>query len=206
MKILDRVVGPIQTNCYFMVNEANNECVIVDPGAQASTITAIIKKNEYKPQGILLTHGHFDHIGAVEELKNEFNIKVYAGEDEADVISSSSLNLSVDFGVGCITKADVLLRDNQEFELAGIKIKVIFTPGHTKGSVCYYVPAENALFSGDTLFCQSVGRTDFVTGSHGQIVRSLRDRLFTLPDETRVYPGHGEFTQIDFEKENNPYA
>lgn len=206
MQVLCLTVGAIGTNCYFLVNEDNKECVIVDPGADAAAIIGYISQNGIVPHAIILTHGHFDHIGAVSELAQHYSIKVYAGAAEAELMQNTELNLSDAFGYKTVARADRLLADNEEFCAAGITFKTLYTPGHTIGSVCYYVPEYNVLMSGDTLFSESVGRTDFPTGSGKQMRISLRERIFTLPDCTVVYPGHGDSTQIDYEKENNPYA
>ena len=156
---------------------------------------------------MVLTHGHFDHIMAVEDLKRTFRAEIYGSAREEELFSDSSLNLSRDW-MGRVVSfhADVTLRDGQEMELLGMKWKALETPGHTAGSMCYYIEKEGILLSGDTLFCESYGRTDLPTGSSVQIADSIRNKLFLLPDDTMVYPGHGEPTTIGHEKQYNPLA
>ena len=157
-------------------------------------------------QGILLTHGHFDHIGAVDDLRAYFKgVQCYAGEKEEEVLENGSYNLSASWAAALSIRADHLLRDKETLTLAGFKIKVIETPGHTKGGVCYCLSEEGVLFSGDTLFRTSVGRTDFPTGSMSQIVRSVQYLTENLPGDTVVYPGHQEITTIAYEQRFNPY-
>lgn len=201
-----RVVGPVQTNCYFLHDENTGECVIVDPGEEAAKITDYIEKKNLKPVVILLTHGHFDHIGAVDEIRERYDIKVYAAAAEKETLEDPDINLSSQFGGGFRVEADELLSDGQEIELLGEKVRCILTPGHTKGGMCYYFTGSGILFSGDTLFQQSVGRTDFPGGSMSEIVRSIREKLFVLPDYVRVYTGHGMMTTIKDEKMLNPFA
>lgn len=206
MKIENYVIGGMETNCYFLIQDATKECLIVDPGECPDRLLDRIRSEAYKPVGILLTHGHFDHIRGVERLRKEFEIPVYALDKEKTLLEDSLLNISAYYGQGCVVKDVTCLHDGQEIELAGFQIRVIHTPGHTSGGCCYYIPAENVLFSGDTLFCTSIGRSDFPTGNGAQLVNSVRDRLFVLPDNTRVYPGHMEETTIAYEKANNPFV
>ena len=154
---------------------------------------------------VLLTHGHFDHIIGVPEVKRAFHLPVYASETEDAMLADTSLNLSCHLlGKQTSFHADVLVRDGDELELLGYKWKVIATPGHTSGSVSYYIPQEGVLLSGDTLFYESYGRTDLATGSSSDITDSLLNKLFVLPEDTMVYPGHGDPTTIGYEKEHNP--
>ena len=200
-----RVVGPVQTNCYFL-SDTNGNCVVVDPGEEAARIIDYIEKKDLKPVAILLTHGHFDHIGAVDEVREKYDIKVYAAAAEKETLQNTDINLSSQFGAGFKVEADEYLNDGQEIELLGEKVRCILTPGHTKGGMSYYFTNSGMLFSGDTLFQQSVGRTDFPGGSMSEIVRSIREKLFILPDYVRVYTGHGMMTTIKDEKMLNPFA
>lgn len=204
--LFTKTVGSIGTNCYIIADEKTGNCLIVDPGDDAPAITRCIEQNNVHVCAILLTHGHFDHIGAVQELAERFAVKVYAGEQEKELLSDSYANLSMQFGREMAIKADVLLADQEQVTLGGMQFTVIATPGHTKGSVCYYFPEKKVLLSGDTLFCEGVGRTDYPTGSSRELLASLREKIFVLPGDTEVYPGHGEPTQIAYELENNPYA
>lgn len=206
LKCDSMVVGEVQTNCYFVYNANTSECVIIDPGAQAQALYEYIEEKGLKPVAILLTHGHFDHIGAVTMLRNKYGIKIYAARAERETLESPDMNLSVQFGASMIMEADEWLEDGQEIELIGEKIRCLLTPGHTEGGMCFYFVGSGMLFSGDTLFEQSVGRTDFPGGSMSQIVQSIRTKLFVLPDHTKVYPGHGMMTSIGSEKMLNPYA
>lgn len=202
MDIRRLVVGRMQTNCFFIIN--NKKCIIVDPGSNFEKIVSAIEKNEYEPVAIFLTHGHFDHIMAVNELKEKYGINVYASEAEKDLLRDEALNCSIHFGYSYATEADVLLKDGQWLNVAGVDIKVIYTPGHTVGSCCYYIKDEKALISGDTLFYASVGRSDLPTGDEKTLLKSL-EMLMELPENVRVFPGHGPETHIGFEKANNPY-
>lgn len=211
MKINHYVVGMVQTNCYIVINNETKECFIIDPGASGKQLAEKIKQDSLKPVAILLTHGHFDHAAAAEDLAKEFDIKIYAHEAEADTLKDPQKNVS--WMVNCRERydADVFLKDEEVIHLAGFEIKVLHTPGHTEGGCCYYVPSEDVIFSGDTLFAQSVGRTDFPGGSMSQIVRSIQEKLMTLNDagnletDIMVYPGHNDPTTIETERMNNPY-
>ena len=201
------VVGPVSTNCYFLINEALREAVIVDPGENAKQIQGYLAENELKPVAILLTHGHFDHMMAASELRDAYGIKVYAAAKEKELLNSSALNLSKGFiRVDYTMDADIYCKEGDEFYLAGCSIRVLETPGHTPGGCCYYIPKENMMFSGDTLFYGSIGRTDFPGGSFKELSKSIKEKLYVLPAETICYSGHGEATKVGFEKEHNPYV
>jgi glyoxylase-like metal-dependent hydrolase (beta-lactamase superfamily II) len=205
LKIDQQVVGIVQTNCYFAVNTETKETLVIDPGASAQQLSEKIRQEELTPVAILLTHGHFDHAGAARELAEEFQISVYAHEAEQEVLEDSQKNASWMIRKKETFSADVFLQSEQELDLAGFHIRVLYTPGHTIGGCCYYFPYEDVVFSGDTLFCTSVGRTDLPTGSMSQLVRSVREKLMALPDATAVYPGHGDLTTIETERMYNPY-
>ncbi len=199
-------VGPVSTNCYFAINQQTKEALIIDPGDQADTLEKQVEKLGIKPAAILLTHGHFDHAGAAEELKKKYGVSVYAQEAEQETLENPRVNLSgAMFGHPAVYHADYYFKDEEEIELAGFKIRVLHTPGHTAGGACYYLPDVMVLFSGDTLFCESVGRSDFPGGSASTLIRSIRQKLMVLPDFIKVYPGHEEITTIGNERANNPY-
>lgn len=199
------VVGAVATNCYLAENTRTKEALIIDPGDSAGKIAQIIKNEEVTPVAVLLTHGHFDHAMAAEELAQEFQIPVYAHEKEQETLETPRINLSGMIGQSLAFHADRYVRDGEELDLAGFRIQVLHTPGHTLGGVCYYLESEKTLFSGDTLFCQSVGRTDFPTGSASTLIRSIKEKLMPLPDDTTVYTGHEDMTTIGMERKYNPF-
>ncbi len=206
MKVEKFVTGIISTNCYLAVNEGTKQAVIIDPAACPGYLVSHIKDEGYKIEAVLLTHGHFDHIMGIDGFLEEFPVSVYVHEDDEDVMKDARLNQSKTYTSGYTYSGAEYLKDGQTLELAGYSFEVIHTPGHTKGGCCYYVRSENVLFSGDTLFQNSVGRTDFVNSSTEDLIRSVRERLFVLPDETYVYPGHAGETMIGHEREHNPYV
>ena len=206
------VLGMVSTNCYLVYNDDTKEGVVVDAiFPKEEMFHAIVEAIEdigWNPNHIkkfVITHGHFDHIIGVPEVKRAFHIPVYASETEDAMLADTSINLSCHVpGKQTSFHADVLVHDGDELELLGYKWKVIATPGHTAGSVSYYIPEEEVLLSGDTLFYESYGRTDLATGSSSDIADSLLNKLFVLPEDTMVYPGHGDPTTIGYEKEHNP--
>ena len=205
MKIEHYVVGVVGTNCYFAINEQTKECIIIDPGDEAARLAEKIQAGGYTPVAILLTHAHFDHIMGVDALAGQYGIPVYVHVDDADMLQQPEVNCGAMIGTRASANADKQVHDGDTVNLAGMEIQVIHTPGHTPGGVCYYFPQEGVVFSGDTLFCESVGRTDLPGGSMSQLVRSVREKLFKLPDLTIVYPGHGEPTKIGTEKQYNSF-
>lgn len=203
MKISQLVLGPVSTNVWILVHEDTNQGILVDPAAEPDRIQACLRKLDVQPAGILLTHGHFDHIMAVPRLKEQYpGLVVYANQGEAALLKDPESNLSGAW-MGRPTKIipEILLKDGQEFTLAGFHIRVLATPGHTQGSCCYYFPEEQILISGDTLFAGSYGRVDLPTGSGSAMLHSLKEKVLTLPAETKVYPGHGDTTVIGWEKD-----
>ncbi len=194
-----------QTNCYFVYEEGKKEALVFDPADKGDYIFEGLKNKGFTVAAILLTHGHFDHIWGLEALKELTGAKVYAYEEEKEVCENASVNVSKGAGRPCAVKADFYLKDGEEITIAGISLKLVATPGHTKGSCCYYFESDKILISGDTLFQESVGRTDLPTGSMGTLVRSVREKLLALPEDVKVYPGHGESTTIGHEREYNPF-
>ena len=205
LEVKQLTVGMVGTNCYVAANAATKEAVIIDPGDEAKRIDRLIKENNYQPQAILLTHGHFDHVMAVDDLSSEYGLKVYAHELEKETLEDPELNVSGMIGSTMSFHATDFVRDGELLYLAGYTFQVLLTPGHTKGGVCYYLASEHVLFSGDTLFAGSVGRTDFPGGSMSTLVNSIREKLLTLPEETIVSPGHVEITTIGAERTGNMF-
>ncbi len=198
-------LGTIGTNVYFLTNSETNELILVDPADDADYIVNQSRIRQYKPVAILLTHGHFDHIYAVNDLKKAWpDVPVYAYIGEKELLGDPWMNRSRQWAEPYTTQADIWLTDGQQIQLAGFSITVLHTPGHTSGSCCYYFPEQKVLMSGDTLFHESYGRTDLQTGSQSAIFRSIRDVLMKLPDDVDVYPGHMDPTTIGHEREYNP--
>ncbi len=194
------IVGPIRTNCYIVYKKEKNEAVLIDPGDEAFRIEMKLKELNLNPVAILLTHGHYDHIGAVKTLKTHFGMEIYVYRDEKQILTTD-MNLARMIGGDSLRlEADHYLTDDFVVEVAGMKFRLIHTPGHTVGSCCYLMENEKILFSGDTLFYHSHGRTDFPTGSQSAIIRSIVDKLLVLDDDTVVYPGHEGDTTIGSEK------
>lgn len=206
MKVGQCRVGMVMTNCYGLMNIQTKEMILVDPGDSPETIEKMVEQMQGKPVAVFLTHGHFDHILAVEAIKETYQIPVYAGREEEEVLAEVSLNKTDAMRRPTSIHPDVLVDDLEEFTMAGFSVQVIHTPGHTKGSVCYYFPEEKLLVSGDTLFRESVGRTDLPTGNTGQITNSVRRLIQMLPEDVDVLPGHESATTIGHEKRYNPFV
>ncbi|MCR4409443.1 MAG: MBL fold metallo-hydrolase [Candidatus Saccharicenans sp.] len=198
------IVGPLETNCYVYFCPETRECAVIDPGAEADQIFPLITHLNLKPVIILNTHGHVDHTGANVEIKDRYRAPIAMHQDDLPLLEE---NIQLEFGLMLGAKPtprpDRLLMDGDEVRVGQTSLKVIHTPGHSPGSVCFYTPG--ILFSGDTLFCGGVGRTDLPGGSWKDLIRSLRTRVLTYPEETVVLPGHGPRTTIGEEKENNPF-
>lgn len=199
------VLGMVETNCYFLYDEDSKKAVVVDPAKDG--IYDKLSDNGLTVEAIILTHGHFDHIMGVNELREKSGALVYALQAENNLLKDPKLNASLQIRRTYTVDADRFLNDGQEIELAGITFKVYSTPGHTAGSCCYYVPAKNWLISGDTLFRGSIGRSDLPTGSESEILKSVNKLLDSsdFDEDTKVYPGHGEPSSIGFEREYNPF-
>ena len=206
MKIERFVLGSVGTNCYIVSSEEMKECFLVDLAACPPELVSHIKKSGLTVKAVLLTHGHFDHIMGLDRFLEEFPVPVYACKAEEELLENAQLNFSASMlGQPYTFSGAEYLVNGELLTLAGMKIQVIHTPGHTAGGCCYYIAGENVLFSGDTLFRASIGRTDLPGGSMSDLVRSVREKLFVLPDETKVYPGHMEETDIAYEKKYNPF-
>ena len=200
------VVGSVGTNCYIVHKKDSEHCFVVDPGDSGDKIANYIRDQKMILDHILLTHGHFDHIQGVRDLKNAIRGEICALDVEKELLADARMNVSAMTGRPEELEADRWLHDGQQFESAGITMKVIHTPGHTKGSCCYFLEEQKVLFSGDTLFMESVGRADLPTGNEKDLMQSVREKVLTLPGETKVFSGHGPATSIGYEQANNPYA
>jgi hydroxyacylglutathione hydrolase len=208
MKIDTLVLGLYENNCYVLLkDEKHSDCLIIDTGLDAWPLIEFLQRHELKPEAVLLTHGHADHIAAIEELKEHWpKMKVCVHKDDAQMLSNPATNMSALASIPFRTSpADILLEDDARIVYAGITLDVLHTPGHTPGGVCYYIPAAGVVFSGDTLFAGGVGRTDFPYGDADKLITGIKEKLLTLPEATRVYPGHGPATTVRNEKKNNLY-
>ena len=175
LEIFQKTLGDMGTNCYILVNHDIGECIVFDPAAEADVLKEIFSTPGFQLKAIFLTHGHYDHIGAVKELKDAFHVPLYASKEENDkVLGKLDVNLSSMLGFPMTLKADEELSDGQKVEIIGTTLTCILTPGHTAGGMCYYNEELGSLIAGDTLFCNSVGRTDFPTGSASTLIRSIR--------------------------------
>jgi len=199
-------LGPLQTNAYIL-SQPNGNCLIFDPGDEGERFIHYIEQKGYTPVAILLTHAHFDHIGAVDAVRNRWNIPVYIHDKEKEWLGDPLQNGSHFFvGEGIRVKsADVIIKNEETIEIAGFKLQVMETPGHSPGSVSYYCEEVEAVFSGDALFAGSIGRTDLPGGNYEQLLRSIHDKLLQLPEETIVLSGHGPETTIGREMDSNPF-
>ena len=207
MKVTCMPSGALGVNTYLAVDESTGKGFIVDPGGYNPKLTEKVREDGVDIKYIILTHGHSDHICGVNDHLDDFpQAKVVADEAEKPMLEDARLNQSTMFGSPQTVKADIWVKDGDELEVGDLKLKFVHTPGHTPGGRCIYVASENILFSGDTLFRQSIGRTDFPGGSFQQLADAIHSKLFVLPDDTAVLPGHMGATTIGFEKGNNPFV
>ena len=206
MKIFPMSLGPIQTNCYII--SENQKAFIIDPGAEAEKIIKHLSEQNLTPTAILLTHGHFDHIAAVDEVAMKYDLPVYAHSLEKEYFFNPKFNFSYRNG-GDIVLSEALnynwLTCGDTLELIDLKFKILHVPGHSLGSICFYDEDRKVIFTGDTLFRGSIGRTDFLNGNMEQLHAMISQKLLTLPEDTVVYPGHGSATTIRDEKLTNPF-
>ncbi len=200
-------VAPLGVNCTVLGCQQTKLGVVVDPGGDADRIIALVERLGLKISFILNTHGHFDHVGANRQLVERYAAPLLIHAADADLLQRVA-EVAQRYGIRGgqnSPAADQFLTDGQELNFGSCSIKVLHTPGHTPGGCCFYLEAEKRIITGDTLFADSIGRTDLPGGSHQQLLASIRSKLFTLPDDVTAYPGHGEATTIGYEKQNNPY-
>ncbi len=197
-------VGVMGVNCY--VTGDKNEAIIVDPGASAEKILGVLEYNNIKAKYIVLTHCHFDHILAVNEVKEKTKAKIVASKKECENLTNPDINMTGKYSRKPLSIVpDIVVSDGDKIFSGKYEYTVIETPGHTSGGICLYCKEENNLFSGDTLFCNSIGRCDLPTGEYDTLINSIKTKLMCLPNNTSVFPGHEDTTTILFEKRNNPY-
>jgi glyoxylase-like metal-dependent hydrolase (beta-lactamase superfamily II) len=203
--ILETVcVGPTQANCYILASARNSPAIIIDPGAEESKIKKILDKHSFLPAFIINTHGHYDHIGC----DDKFDVPVYIHSKDSALLKDPNLNLSGLFALPYQLQSDIrVLEDQDTLELQDLRLKVIHIPGHTPGGIALLMqkPTEKILFTGDSLFCQGIGRSDLAGGDESLLIKSIKERLLTLPGDTIIYPGHGPSSTIAEEKRSNPF-
>lgn len=201
------VLGDNETNCYLVYLDKSKEAVIIDPGCSDNLLLEYIKLNKIKVKYILLTHGHFDHIQGIDMIKSiNKSAKIYASYNEKNILLNPSLNLSGVFSSENTSISDYTrITSSGKLDINNFNIEVIFMPGHTLGGLAYYFKDEKILFSGDSIFYHSIGRTDFPTGDYNILINSVRNVLSMMDGDVLIYPGHGSETTVKEEKENNPY-
>ncbi|MBI5892668.1 MAG: MBL fold metallo-hydrolase [Deltaproteobacteria bacterium] len=206
-------VGPLDVNCYIIADEITKDALCIDPGGDVDDIIEVIKNNDLKLKYIVNTHGHFDHIGGNEMLKQKTGARLAIHKDDAALLKDA-IEQAAFFGIKSKNspEPDILLKHGDALKLGNMDVKIIHTPGHTKGGICLFIPApagckqgNDTLFTGDTLFADSVGRSDLPGGSFGELISSIKDKLMAFSNDVKVYPGHGPATTIGEERENNSF-
>jgi glyoxylase-like metal-dependent hydrolase (beta-lactamase superfamily II) len=198
------VVGTLQVNCYIIGCEKTKEAVVIDPGDNHNRILKVLNEKELKLKYIIITHAHFDHVGGNAAIKEITGAKIILHKDDNFLFEKLKQQAEIfGFDVSPSPPADILVKDGDDIEFGSLKLGVIHTPGHTPGGMSLKI--DNAVFTGDTLFNNSVGRTDLPGGSHDYIIKSIREKIFPFSDDTVVYPGHGSSTTVGNEKKYNPY-
>jgi glyoxylase-like metal-dependent hydrolase (beta-lactamase superfamily II) len=208
MKVDRLVLGEFETNCYIVRNnDSATECLVIDTALDVRALPAFLDQHKLSPVAVILTHGHIDHIAGVEALRKKFpSILIYIHKLDSEMLGDAAGNLSLMAGsLFTAGKADRIIDEGDTIDKAGIRLRVIHTPGHTPGGICLYSEKDGIIFVGDTLFAGSIGRTDFPNGDMKKLIEGIKHKLFVLPDDTVVYPGHGPETTIGREKTDNPF-
>jgi len=200
-------LGPLQTNCYIVENP-DKTCLIIDPGEEGKKLMNLLNQRKLKPLAILLTHAHFDHIGAVDVIRDTYRVPVYVHKQEEKWLEDPRLNgsqLFMQIEPIIVKPADHIIHNEGNMEIGGFTFQVFHTPGHSPGSVSFYFKENDVVISGDALFQGGIGRTDLPGGNSGQLLKSIHDKLLSLPEETYVLSGHGPVTTIGEEMDSNPF-
>ncbi len=209
MNIDTVVLSDFEANCYCVRKSAKQkQCLLIDPGLNPEPLIRFLRANDYQPVAIVLTHGHVDHMGGVESIREYWPaVEVAIHQDDAEMLTNPALNLSIMAGTMAQARPAEVLLDSASpyYTAAGLRFQVLHTPGHTPGGICLYSAKDEVLFAGDTLFAGSVGRSDFPNGSHETLIDMIKTKLLTLPEQTSVYPGHGPVTTLQAEKKYNPF-
>ena len=207
MQITNMPSGYLGVNTYLVTDEATNKGFIVDPGGWNDRMKEHIMSTGVDLEYIILTHGHSDHIMGIPALQKDFpDVKIVACVHETQMLGDPDFNMSRQFGQPTRIHPDITVEDNDTMTIGGLELQFLFTPGHSPGGMCIYIPMWHTCFSGDTLFQGSIGRTDFPGCSFNKLKDSIHNKLWTLPEDTDVYPGHMGPTNIGWEKEHNPFA
>jgi glyoxylase-like metal-dependent hydrolase (beta-lactamase superfamily II) len=199
-------LGPLQTNCYLAGCEETRAAAIIDPAWDGRVIARFAEERDWQITHILLTHAHFDHVGGLGELKEATGAPIYAHAGAVEMLARAGVAAAVwGFQMEEPPPPEKLLAEGELLEVGRLRLQVLYTPGHAPGHVCFYLPDEGVLFDGDVLFQQGIGRTDLPGGDYALLMRSIEEKILTLPDETQVFPGHGEPTTVGAERELNPF-